>query len=143
MLIFYILSLFVSYELGKAGHKQAAKIARVTGELINNIIDIMTLKVFLDAISDNPAMSAFKSISYDLQLLASYIQLTNEPSKIKFQQGLEGTYIAPVETIKTLLGIEKESKEPSGGKTFSDFKKSIKTNKTKSVKGRVFSDFKK
>lgn len=136
MFLMYAISLWVSYEFGKAGYKEARKIAKSAGEVINNLIEIVTLKAITDAITDNVTFSSFKRLTYDLQMLASYIHLLDAPSRIRFQNGLRGIYIAPVETGKKLFGIEKDKKK----KTISDFLKNKSIIKGKNTK-KTISDF--
>ena len=106
--ILYGVGLYLAYELRKAGYKQAAKVARAMGETINSIVEAVTTSVLLDTIRKNPTISILGEFVYDIQRLANYVGIAEEPRKIEFQKGISDTWIAPIERPKELLGIGEE-----------------------------------
>ena len=56
-------------------------------------------------ITDNPSLSTMKEFLYSLQEIANYIRIpgAEKPREIEFQEGIEDTYVAPVETLKDIL----------------------------------------
>ena len=108
--IIYGIGMYLAYKLGEAGYKKASQVAQSMGEVINSIVQTITLKPIVDALSNNPTYSALKEIAYSIQELAAYIGVpgAQEPSPLQFQQGLEKTWIAPIERTKELLSPEKE-----------------------------------
>jgi hypothetical protein len=108
--IIYGIGMYLAYKLGEAGYKKASQVAQSMGEVINSIVQTITLKPIVDALSNNPTYSVLKEIAYSIQELAAYIGVpgAQEPSPLQFQQGLENTWIAPIERTKELLSPEKE-----------------------------------
>ena len=117
--ILYGIGMYLSYELGKAGHKRAKVVAQSMAEAINSVITLITLKPITDALTDNPTFSVLKEITYSIQELANYIRVPGieKPRGLEFQQGIEETWIAPVERTKELFGkdLSKEKIKPIKG----------------------------
>jgi len=116
MFVMYGIGMYLNYELGKAGYEKAGKVAQSMAESLNSVIQLVTLKPIVDAITNNPSISTLKEFAFTIQELASYIGVpgVEKPSEIQFQKGIEETYIAPVAATKQLLGIEEET---TGGAT--------------------------
>ena len=112
--IIYGIGMYLAYKLGEAGYKKASQVAQSMGEVINSIVQTITLKPIVDALSNNPTYSVLKEIAYSIQELAAYIGVpgTQEPSPLQFQQGIENTWIAPIERIKELLQTKENKNIP-------------------------------
>jgi hypothetical protein len=104
-LIFYAIGMYASYELGKAGLKKAAQIAQSMAEVVNGLVSLISQGDLKRMISDNPTLSVIKDFLFTAQDIAKHIYVpgAQKPKKIEIQQGIEDTYIAPVETIKDTL----------------------------------------
>lgn len=101
----YGAGMYLSYEAAKAGHENAAKIAKSMAENLNSLVELP--QAFIQMITDNPTYSVLKELSFTAQNLASYIAPGVEPpQKIEFNKGIEDSYLAPVEAVKDILGIE-------------------------------------
>jgi hypothetical protein len=104
-LLFYAIGMYVSYELGKAGLKKAAQIAQSMSEVVNSLISLISQGDLMKMITDNPTLSVIKEFFFTMQNLAKYLHVpgAQKPSKIKIQQGIEETYIAPLDTVKDII----------------------------------------
>ena len=106
--ILYGIGMYLYYELGKAGYKKAAQVAQTMGQEIHTIVELVTLKPIVDALTDNPTLSVLKEMAFTIQELANYIRVPgiDKPTGLEFQRGIEKTWIAPIERTKELLGAE-------------------------------------
>ena len=106
--ILYGLAMWGQYELGKAGYKKASRIAQSMGELINSVVELTTLEPILNVITDNPTYAVLKQVAYSTRSLAHYIapSLIREPQRVKIQEGIESTYVAPIDTLEDVFGEE-------------------------------------
>ena len=108
-LFFYTIGMYASYELGKAGLKKASQIAQAMAETVNGMISLISQGDLKKMITDNPTLSVIKEFLFTAQSLAKYIHIpgAKKPKKVEFQQGIEETYIAPLNTIEDIIeGLE-------------------------------------
>jgi hypothetical protein len=105
MLLFYGIFMILSYELRKAGFKKLADIAKSGAEVINGTISLITEGDLIKMITDNPTLSDIKKIFFSIQAIAAYIKVpgAQKPKEYQIQQGIEKTYIAPLDTVKDLI----------------------------------------
>jgi len=106
--IMYGMGMYLSYELGKAGYKKAARVAESMAEAVNSIVALLTTDVIYRTIADNPTYSVLRELTFTIQNLANYIGVpgAEEPRKLEFKRGIGKTWIAPIERMKELLGVE-------------------------------------
>jgi hypothetical protein len=104
-LFFYAIGMYASYELGKAGFKKAAKIAQSMAEVVNSLISLISQGDLKQMLTDNPMLSIINKLLFTGQAVTKYLHVpgAQKPSKIKIQQGIEDTYMAPVQTTKDLI----------------------------------------
>lgn len=104
-IFFYILGMYTSYELAKAGFKKAAQVAQSMAEVVNSLISLISQGDLKKMITDNPTLSVLKEFFFSAQNFAKYIHVpgAQKAREIEFQEGIEDTYIAPLETIKDIL----------------------------------------
>jgi hypothetical protein len=104
-LFFYIIGMYASYELSKAGYRKAAQIAQSMAEVINSLISLISQGDLKQMLTDNPTLSIIKEFLFTAQAIARYIHTpgARKPRELEFQQGIEETYIVPLNTIKDLL----------------------------------------
>jgi len=111
MLFVTALMTYLGYELGKAGYKKARKIAMAGTELIRNIYEIMPPKIIYDVIVSNPTIEAVGSAVFDIEKMAHYIGIADEPYAIRFKRGLEDMYIAAFQLFKTPKETKSEAEK--------------------------------
>jgi len=116
------IGMYLSYEAGKAGMKEAQKYAQAAAELINTMTGIVTFELVYDALANNPALESMGAMAYSMQALASYISfgIVEEPRSIEFRNGIEDSYIAAFKTlgIDTKEEKSKVPQKPKEGSTF-------------------------
>jgi len=103
--LFYGIGMYASFLLARAGFKKAAQIAQSMAEVINSLISLVSQGDLSRMITDNPTLSVMKEFFFSAQALAKYLHVpgAQKPNKIKIQQGIEDTYMAPVQTTKDLI----------------------------------------
>ena len=114
--------MYLGYELGKAGYDKGKKAAEAGAELVLTIFDLMSGRLIYDAMANNPTIDTLGSIVFTMEQLAHYISfgIVDEPRKIKFQQGIQDSYVAGLKT----LGLTKEKRTaPKGKSTLPSFPK--------------------
>lgn len=115
------IGLYVAYEFEKARMKQAAGIAKAMGETISSLLPQNMIAAIVKSIRDNPTLSLLNEFAYTVEELAAYVG-GNKPKKIQMRKGIENTYVAPVKTLKDILGIKDKKgkatyyKNPEGRK---------------------------
>lgn len=99
--------MYLSFELAKFGWKEGKKTARAGAELVLTMSDILTLKVVVDALSENSTLDLMQKLTFTLQELATYITggIVNEPQKFEIRNGIEKTYIAMIKSFKDLKNL--------------------------------------
>lgn len=104
-IIFYAIGMYVSYELGKAGFKKAAQIAQSMAEVVNSLISLISQGDLKKMLSDNPTLSVIKEFLFTAQEISKFIRVpgAQKPREIEFEQGIEDTYIAPLETMQDII----------------------------------------
>jgi hypothetical protein len=103
------IGMYLSYEAGKAGYKNAKKFAEASAELVLTMVDLVTGALIYDALANNPALETLGSFVYTMQSLASYITfgIIEEPRQIEFKQGITDIYFS----ILRDLGIQGKKEE--------------------------------
>jgi hypothetical protein len=103
--LFYGIGMYLYWELAKAGYERISKIVKSMAETLNNMVEIVTGKVIVDTLTDNPTYSLLKEFFFTIQNLANYIApaLVEEPQRMEFQKGIEETYIAPKKGIEEII----------------------------------------
>ena len=103
--LFYGIGMYVGYQLARAGYKKASQMAQSMAEVINSLISLISQGDLSRMITDNPTLSVMKEFFFSAQALAKYLHVpgAQNPNKIKIQQGIEDTYMAPVQTTKELI----------------------------------------
>ncbi|RJO64156.1 MAG: hypothetical protein C4540_04560 [Candidatus Omnitrophota bacterium] len=104
-IFFYALGMYLSYEASKAGLKKASQIAQSMAEVINSLISLISQGDLSRMITDNPTLSVMNEFFFTVQAVVKYLRVpgARKPSKIKIQQGIEETYIAPLNTINDII----------------------------------------
>jgi len=104
-IIFYAIGMYAGYQLARAGYKKASQMAQSMAEVINSLISLISQGDLSKMITDNPTLAVMKEFFFSAQSLAKYLHVpgAQKPSKIKIQQGIEDTYMAPVQTTKDLI----------------------------------------
>ena len=100
-LVAYGTGMYLSYELGKAGFKTAASVARNMAQTIDGVTSLVTDGDLATMFTDNPTLQTLKEISNTIQNLSVYLHVPG--SKKSRESGIEDTYIAPIETGKDIL----------------------------------------
>ena len=105
MLLFFGIGMYLRWELGKRGYKKAAQVVQSMAEVINSTLSLITQGDLKQMITDNPTLTVLNEILFSVQALTNYIHIpgAEKPRKIEIQEGIEETYIAPVETIEDIL----------------------------------------
>lgn len=109
-LVLYGIGMWLSFELQKAGHKRAAKVAKSMAEAFNSIVELFTTPTILNMFTQNPTLSFMGEIFFSMQELADYIGIpgAQEPRSIEFKGGIEDTFISPIDRTSELLGLGAE-----------------------------------
>jgi hypothetical protein len=104
-LLFYSIGMYIGYELKKAGIKIGAQIAQSMAEVVNSLISLISQGDLKRMITDNPTLTVMKEILFSAQQLADYIHVpgAQKPQEFQTQQGIEETYIAPLNTVKEII----------------------------------------
>ena len=111
MLVSTGLMMYLSWELGKRGHKEAKKVALAGTELIKNIYEIFPPKVLYDVMSHNPSIETLGSFVFTIDTLLSYIGF-EEPYPIEIKKTLPEMYVAGLKTLGIRKSKKKESSNP-------------------------------
>lgn len=104
-IFFYAIGMYASYELAKAGFKKLAQMAQSIAEVVNSLISLISQGDLKQMITDNPTLSVMKELLFSAQQIAHYIHVpgSQKPKSFQTQQGIEETYIAPLDTVKDIL----------------------------------------
>jgi hypothetical protein len=112
MFILWGIAMYAFYELGKAGHKEYARIAKSMGELLQSIMPHEFANAVYKSLTANPTISILGEFVFSIIELAYYIGAPGQekPKKIEIRKGIENTYAAPIKTVKELFGIKDKKK---------------------------------
>jgi len=111
MLVSTGVMVYLAWELGKRGHKEARKVALAGTELIKNIYEIFPPKVLYDVLSHNPSIETLGSFVFTIDTLLSYIGF-EEPYPIEIKKTLPEMYVAGLKTLGIRKSKKKESSNP-------------------------------
>lgn len=101
MMVAYGTGMYISYQLGMAGYKTAADVARQMAQTSDGIFSLFTQGELTKMVTDNPTLHDLKEISNTIQNTSKYLHVPGA-RKTK-DKGIESTYIAPVEVTKDVL----------------------------------------
>ena len=107
ILILAGIALPIQYQIAKAGYRQASAAVRSIAQMVDNIIETLTMKWVVQSITDNPTLSMFKDTVHTIQDFSHFLLpwVVDEPRDLEFNEAIQDTYIAPVETAKDVVDI--------------------------------------
>lgn len=100
-LVAYGTGMYISYQLSLAGYRTASDVAKNMAQTIDGILSLFTEGDLIKMFTDNPTLSTLGEISNTIQNTAKYLHVPG--AKKTKEEGIEDTYIAPVEGTKDLL----------------------------------------
>jgi hypothetical protein len=100
-IIAYGIGMYISSELAKAGLKTASQVTRNLAQTIDGITTLVTEAGLIKMFTDNPTLQSFKELSHTIQNAAAYFKVPG--AKKTQEEGIEDTYIAPIESIEDIL----------------------------------------
>jgi hypothetical protein len=105
MILFWMIGMYTAYQLGKAGNKKAAQIAQSMAQVIDGTLALFTQGDLERMVTDNPTYAFMKKVFFSAQSISKYLHIpgAKKPGKIRIQQGIEETYVAPLETVKDII----------------------------------------